>query len=119
MTLGKQADITLFLKQFKMIAQSRFQLIPRQKNMKDLARLGISRTDAKNTIFQLTYRNYVSGPSKDIGNKKYNVWVFGAVVGSSEIYIKLSDDFRGNAAKCISFHETDSKCSYPYKRNTK
>lgn len=99
------------------MAQSRFTLIPRRKNLDDIARFGISISDVKNAIFQLTYKNYVLGPEKDLGNKGYNVWVFGVDIGGNEFYIKLSDDFRGNEARCISFHKADSTCNYQY-RNT-
>lgn len=115
MTLGKKAEVTLFLIRFKMEMQKCFRPIPRRKNMESIARLGIGIDDIKDTVYQLTYKDYVSGPSEDFDNKGYNVWVFGATVCGYELYIKLSDDFSGNEAKCLSFHEPESECHYPFK----
>ena len=116
MTLGKQADITLFLLHFKMTAQVRFTLIPRGKNLSTITQYGIKPDEIKNVIFQLTLHDYISGPCPDHTNSGYNVWVFGVQIGEAEFYVKLSDDFRGNEAKCLSFHKADYKCTYPHKK---
>ena len=67
----------------------------------------------------LTYENYHRGPEKDRDRKKNSVWIFGAEVDNEEIYIKLSDDFNCDIAKCISFHKAESKINYPYKKGGK
>jgi len=56
------------------------------------------------------------GPEKDRDRKRGNIWEFGAEIDNEEVYIKLSDDFSRNIAKCISFHKAEFKISYPYKK---
>jgi len=97
-----------------MIVQLKFIPISRMEYMHELAKFGISHDDVEDTVRELTYKDYVSGPSEDYDNKGYYMWVFGKEICEIEMYIKLSDDFRGNVAKCISFHKPKYKLSYPY-----
>lgn len=102
---------------FKRNAQTNFTFVHRKKNLDSLSQLGVTIDDAKNEIFKLTIKNYISGPSKDKDRTLGNVWIFGTSINGYEIYIKLSDNFKGNMAKCISFHKADFKCKYPYREN--
>ncbi len=83
--------------------------------MHSLAELGITPYQTQNIIMQLTQRNYSSGPTEDRSYPNHNIWIFGYNLDGEEIYIKLSDNFDCNFAKCISFHKAGSPVSYPYK----
>ena len=109
-----KSDVTRFLIDFKRAAQSRFIFVRRKVNLDCLSRHGITIKGVKNITLALTYRNYVSGPDKDKDRIIGHMWVFGTKINKTEVYIKLSDNFRFNIAKCISFHEANYKCIYPY-----
>ncbi|MCK5592145.1 MAG: type II toxin-antitoxin system MqsR family toxin [Candidatus Pacebacteria bacterium] len=97
--------------------QSKFTFIEREKNMACLAQLGIKTQNVKDIINRLTFRDYMDGPLQDKKFSKQNVWTFGAKVFGHEVYIKLSDNFKYGLAKCISFHKSEYKCKYQYKRS--
>ena len=117
MSIATQSEINQFLFKFKFFAQNFecFSFIERDKNLQSLAELGITSCQAINIILQLTYKNYSDGPEPDVNYPGHNVWKFGYNLDAEEIYIKLSDDFGSNIAKCISFHKADFIISYPYK----
>ena len=114
MSVSSKNDITLFLLHFKSVAQKKFMLIPRKKNMTAITKRGLTIKDVKNAIYGLTYKNYIEGPSKDRDKKSSFLWIFGVELDGIEFYIKLSDNFKGDVAKCISFHEPEFECEYPY-----
>lgn len=70
-----------------------------------MAKQTIKHDHVKNHIFQLTATNFVSGPEPDKDRKGQNVWIFQSDFQGRKIYIKLSDNFNGVCAKCISFHD--------------
>ena len=117
MSIATQSEIKNFLFKFKFFAQNLecFSVIERDKNLQSLAELGIFSYQAVNIILKLTYKNYSSGPEPDVDYPKHNVWKFGYNLDGEQIYIKLTDDFSCNIAKCISFHKADFVISYPYK----
>lgn len=118
MAIASQAEISAFLYKFKFFAQvpGCFVFVERDKNMQSLAELGITIPQAKNTILQLAYTNYSSGPEDDRDYPGRKVWVFGDHIDAEEVYIKLSNDLSSNIAKCISFHKADCEIIYPYRR---
>lgn len=83
--------------------------------MRDLAELGLTVPQALNTVLQLTSSHYSSGPENDRGYPGKKVWIFGDDIDGEEMYIKLSNDFKCNIAKCISFHKSEHRLTYPYK----
>jgi hypothetical protein len=109
-------DITDYLFKFKSLAQypGCFHFIEREKNLISLADLGITISDARNTIMQLTYSNYCGGPEEDRDRPGQTIWKFGCSLGGDDVYIKLSGNFSYNIAKCISFHKADGPLFYPY-----
>lgn len=119
MDLPTSTEIIAFLRNFKRWAQRNFIFIHRKKNLDAISQLGIKIKQAKAIIMQLTYENYHQGPEKDRDRNVGNIWEFGAKVDSQEVYIKLSDDFSQNIAKCISFHKAEFEISYPYKKGGK
>ncbi len=102
-----EANINGFLYQFKYFATSGgFRFIERDKNLKTLAKLGILEPQALGYIIMpLTHRNYIKGPEQDKDRLQYNVWMFESDYGGIKLYIKLSDNFSNNLAKCISLHD--------------
>ena len=118
MSIATKAEIGGFLYTFKFFAQdfNQFHFVERGKNMQSLAELGITIPQAINTILKLTYKNYSEGPKKDDLFPDGNIWIFGSDIDSEEIYIKLSDKLSNNIAKCVSFHKSKYKISYPYRK---
>lgn len=116
MAVARKPEIKGFLYTFKFFAQdfNQFHFVEREKNMQSLAELGITIPQAINTLLKLTYKNYSGGPEKDDHFTESNVWFFGCKIDGEEIYIKLSDNFKHNKAKCISFHKSKYKITYPY-----
>ena len=108
-------EIRGLLFKFKFFAEnsSQFSFIEREKNMTSLGELGMCIGQAKNVILQLTPFDYVEGPLQDEKYPSHNLWVFGVSFNSDEVYIKLSDNFRCNVAKCISFHKAEYSLVYP------
>ena len=117
MRAADKNDITLFLLHFKKVMQQQFTLIPRKKNISSISKFAITFKDVKNAIFGLTFKSYIEGPSKDRDRKGSHLWIFGVAINGVEFYVKLSDNFKGDVAKCISFHEPTFECKYPYQIN--
>ena len=111
----KREEATKFLEKFKKHCQEKFTVINREQNRLTLSYLGITGEEAKNIIYDLTHENYSAGPEEDKDNPGSKIWVFGIIIENKEVYIKLSDDFRGGYAKCISFHIAKHKLLYPLK----
>lgn len=116
MDCASKQEITEFLIKYKTHMQSKFTFIEREKNMACLAQLGIKTHNVKDIINRLTFRDYTGGPLQDKKFRKHNVWIFGTKVFGHEVYIKLSDNFKAGLAKCISFHKSEHKCKYQYKK---
>ena len=105
MSSVQKSAIIGFLKNYKFFLQKAFILVERSKNLQFMASRGIKHEDIKQHLFQLTAADYVSGPEPDRGKPGQNVWVFQSQLNDKKIYIKLSDNFNGVCAKCISFHD--------------
>jgi hypothetical protein len=87
--LASIQEITEFLKKFKHVLTQNFIVIPRSDYKTTCSYLGITISDVKNTISQLTYKDYMNGPEKDKGRPGNMVWEFGVRMQGEEIYIKL------------------------------
>jgi hypothetical protein len=110
-------EINRFLKEFKrrLSMRGKFLFVLRDVNLATLSSLGITVKHAKEIINNLTYEDYCLGPEKDKNDPKGNIWCFGSKINGSEIYIKLSDHFSFDNAKCVSFHVACDKLTYPHK----
>jgi len=108
--------IEVFLKLVKaVICDGILILSEREKNIGFLSSKGISIQTIKKCILELSVCNYCSGPSSDKSTRNRNdVWVFGVVIESIEIYIKLSFGDSMNKVVCVSFHEAEFPMVYPY-----
>ncbi len=108
-------EITDFLKKFKQVLSVDIVFIPRRDNVTTIAYLGITIAYVKTILSQLTYKDYICGPQSDKNRSGSMLWEFGVNLQGEDIYIKLSDDFSFNRAKCISFHIAAFLLVYPYK----
>lgn len=110
------SEINGFLYQFKFFAANDgcFVVVDREEYMQTLAEFGLPQGEAKRMIMSLTEKNYVKGPEEDRDKPGANIWVFGIDLNGDQLYIKLSDAFKHNVAKCISFHKAKSRIKYPY-----
>ncbi len=102
--MAKPEEITAFLKKFKPLVVSEINFIKSKDNLATISYLGLTIPDIKSILSQLTYKDYVKGPEKDNDRRGNMIWEFGVHIKSEDIYIKLSDDFSFDKAKCISFH---------------
>ncbi len=113
----KKDKVIEFLIKYKSFAQKSWVLIPRKKNMDSLAELGVTIKQAKKMILGQSVIDYCSGPEEDLAQAGFHVWVFSTKIDEEQmLYIKLSDDFRGDQAKCISFHKADFQLKQPYRK---
>lgn len=108
-------EITDFLKKFKHVLTQEFIIIPRNDYKLTCSYLGITISDVKDTISQLTYKEYSKGPEKDKDRPGNMIWEFGVYMLGEVIYIKLSDDFSFDRAKCLSFHIAAHPIKLPHK----
>ena len=114
-----KTQIASFLKTFKSFAArpNCWTLVPRKKNLDSIMEMGITIQQVKAILLGLRVTDYCSGPEEDRDRKGIHIWVFGAKNNNEEIYIKLSDDFRGDQAKCLSFHKAEFPLRKPFKES--
>ena len=105
--MPSRKEIADFLKKFKQCAQNKFQFVFRKKNLDAITSLGITIIVAKEIILGLTPDNYCQGPDQDRDKPHSNLWVFETDFDGKKLYIKLSDNFSYDIAKCISFHQKE------------
>lgn len=88
------------------IENKNIDFVPREKNRKTLAQLGITWRDAIDEIKSLEETNYFKGPMEDKDRKDGDsLWVFKKVVVGEIIYIKFKiDSTAKNQLKVIGFH---------------
>jgi len=113
--LAAPQEITDFLKKFKQVLSIEIVFIHRRDNVATIAYLGITIAYVKTILSQLTYKDYICGPQIDKDRSGSMIWEFGVNIQGEDIYIKLSDDFSFDKAKCISFHIAAFPLVYPYK----
>jgi len=119
MATGKQ--VAEFLNRFKIsMGFEFFAIVQREKNLQGIADLGMTISEAKKILANLTIENYSSGPEADQDGLDESVWVFGAGMKDKEIYIKLklalnpqNDNF--HVAKVLAFHPARHALRYPLK----
>ena len=114
---SSKLHVQLFLKDFKEAANSEDGILyaGRGKNWDTLAELGITSAMRNEMLLGLSFRNYVNGPMKDDKGRSGELWVFGVLENSKEIYIKLKLLIRGSGkiAYCVSFHLAEHLLFYP------
>lgn len=117
MTYASKGTIVnfLFLFKFFMTTTNGFDVVERTEYMQGLTEAGLFPEQVQEIVLQLTPMDYVEGPEIDEKYTHQNIWVFGYDINEAEFYIKLSDDFSRDRAKCISFHRAEFPMIYPYK----
>lgn len=116
--MTNQAEVADFLRSFKLAIEfGRCQFIGRPRTDQDLADLNLTRKQAMDIICTLTPDNYSEGPNPDDTDTNRSVWVFGCLVDSVEVYVKLRlNPTSGNAlprGSVWSFHEAEFPMRYP------
>jgi len=116
----RKLPVQLFLIDFKEAASGDSGILyaGRKKNWDTLVELGITSAIRDEIVFGLSFRNYVSGPLKDKDGHSGELWVFGVLEDSKEIYIKLKVliSKAGKKAFCLSFHLAEYPLSFPLGR---
>lgn len=111
-------EITRVLKEFKVRMEQKNGFIFlsfRGVNRDTLSYLCIQPAHVKEIIAVLTYQDYSEGPIISDDPKLGNLWVFGSSYNGQELYIKISDNFSYDKARCISFHFPCQKMTFPYR----
>ena len=111
-------QVVIFLTEFKRIASAEgIVLIPRDKTIRGLIALGITKGIALNELMSLTHQEYVSGPDSDSDpTHTGDVWIFGKVINGVPTYIKLKIEMKGGCefAKCLSLHPAEYVMRFPF-----
>lgn len=105
-------EIEAFLAEVReAISRGRCSLVPRDKNMASLARLGLTVSDALDEVKSLTVSDYLKGPESDHNPAAPDpVWVFGKNVDGQTFYIKAKVlQAQPGSARVISFHIAEYK----------
>lgn len=87
----------------------------RGKNAQALIELELRPLERKTIIESLQTKDYSEGPLAEILYGGADMWVFGKLVKSKEVYIKVTMGFAGGSVICISFHLAKHKMNYPFK----
>jgi len=120
MKCAEKYQITLFLFQFKELAQNKFLFYPRKESIDTITSLGITSPQVKGEILGLTYEDYYRGPIPDTDpRKRGEYWEFGKTIRGEEIFIKLKTNSGYKVAICFSFHIPNKPIEYPYKKEDK
>lgn len=87
----------------------------RDKNFKTLTSLEFRVEDVKKELKELSVVHFSEGPVKEALYKGVDMWIFGKVIQSNEVYIKISMGQPNDKVICISFHFSAHSMTYPYK----
>lgn len=114
-----ESEINAFIRCVKeAVNEGRLTLIPREKNLKALAKANLTIQDVKETLAFLTIKDYCAGPEPDHDpSREGEVWLFGCQTGGASWYIKikLAGDEGKRWAICLSFHQVKHEMSFPYR----
>lgn len=105
-----------FLRDFK-VKMAVFQIVfldARKKNTQALLALEIAPIERRKIIEGIVFSDYCLGPLDDNLYGVASMWVFGKMVKSKEIYIKISMGRPNSEVICISFHEAEQPLTYPF-----
>lgn len=129
MITESDANLRLYIKDFlrdfkELLGQGAYFLnTTNLKNRKTILKLGFTKNQIINTLFELEIEDYSKGPIPDEyqdENPANVLWVFGKEINCIEIYIKLKIVTKPSGyekAFCISFHESEYPMKYPLKIN--
>ncbi|BAE86296.1 type II toxin-antitoxin system MqsR family toxin [Desulfitobacterium hafniense] len=107
-----EEEVVQFLKEVKkLIGEGKWDFIPRKKNLKGLAELGLTIPLAKREILSLALKHYDRGPLED-KDRPGQIWEFIKNIEMQEAYIKLKINQQG--CVCISFHPSNGPKTLPF-----
>lgn len=105
------SDIAAYLAQVKnLLSKGKYVFIPREKNLRALARHGLTITDVKSEILGLVVGDYYRGPKQDYDETRPgDIWEFKKNIDGDKFYVKVKIVLENgeNILKCMSFHEDD------------
>jgi hypothetical protein len=118
--MGSREEVIRFLKDFifKLEFWGLHFRIDRAnpKNMATLLALELKYADIKGILRELNLEDYSQGPLPDKLYHRGDMWVFGKMVKGKEIYIKIQLGLPDSQTICISFHFSEFKLTYPFKK---
>ena len=88
----------------------------RGKNAQTLVDWDITPNFRLEVIKTIKVEDYSQGPIVDTLNNYGELWVFGKDVKGNEVYIKISLGLPNNKTICISFHKSEYKMNFPFKK---
>lgn len=88
----------------------------RSKNGNALTGLEMRPMERLTVLERLTVENYSEGPKNDNMMGSSPLWVFGSIVNGVEIYIKLSLGMANSSVICVSFHPSEYKMKFPFRK---
>ncbi|MCX6309891.1 MAG: toxin [Bacteroidia bacterium] len=115
--MSSKQDVEKFLRELK-VKMDVFDILfldERGKNQQALHDLEISPNKRLEIITSLTVRDYSEGPLDEKMRGILPMWIFGKMVKSKEVYIKISMGIENSKAVCISFHIAEHPMNYPLK----
>ena len=115
--MSKKDEVTQFLRDFKDKLEI-FDVIfrERDKNLKTLTELEITRIQRKNYLKELKVNDYIDGPITEEAYGGSDMWVFGKEIKEREIYIKITMGRSSKPVLCISFHIAEYPLKYYLKK---
>lgn len=88
----------------------------RPKNAQTLATLELRPYERDEIVKNLSVNDYSEGPKpEDYFGVDSEMYVFGKIVKSREIYIKITLGRKNSSVICISFHIAEHPMDYPFK----
>jgi len=109
----------LFLHKIKAMVRNKHRHFVQRHDYPDgnyiqqLAKLGITLSEAWDYILRLDVSHYVDGPSRDVTcrtkSREKVVWTFKMEINGDVAYIKLKDESARRGCVCLSFHKDHSE----------
>ena len=118
--MATKVEVEEFLEYARILIEAgRLTFVPRTANIEGMAELGITNREAEAILMRLTSNNYSRGPDDDHDTDESDVWIFGASVEKTMVYIKLKTGAAKNGAyvKCLSFHPAHHELNFPLRPN--
>lgn len=100
-------EVERIIRDMRLALQSnRMTVVPRDKNMKTLARKGWQWRDVKEAMMALTYEDYQKGPESDHDHPASDMlWVFKPNIDGDVFYVKFKILYQQDGSvKTLSFH---------------
>lgn len=97
------------------VADQGWVFVPRKENTECILQLGFKYPDIQETLLGLSVEDYCEGPYQD-RDQKGELWIFGKVIESNVVYIKLKLASFGplRIVRVISFHFAEHILEYPF-----